>query len=504
MLKYAHMVYNKDEKYYILEVWATPTFGRKPIYTKHESVDEGNVIDVLKSAIPKFAVIRQEIKHLYDVYRGNQEILNREKTVRPEINNRCVVNHANEIVSFKVSYLLSEPIMYVNRGTRDVNDGINQLNEYMHLESKPVKDKQIADDFNICGRAYRMVLPRKNPDEEDAAPFIIYTLDPADTFVVRYSGLGHEIVCSVYLIKETDTFGIEHEIACVYTDSMYFEVDIAGAGIQDMTIRKKEPHALGRVPVFEYVNNESQLGSFEIVETVLDAINKLASNRLDGTEQTVQSLMVFNNCEVDSDDISRITQMGAVNVKSPPGVTAGIEMLSPELNQQDQQVQMDDLYRKVLSITGMPAQSNENTSDSSNNGAAFMRGGWYSADARAKDSEALWKKAETEFLKLTLKICRDFNKLDLMASDVDMKFTRRNYEDIQNKSQALLNMLSAGVNPLYALTQCGLFSNPSEVYTASMKYMEKWLMDAQSMEHEPDPESDSDDGAKSDRKDVSA
>lgn len=464
-----------------------PTFGRKPIYTKYQTVDESNLMEVLSAAMNDFSIMREQILHLYAVYRGNQAILQREKNVRPEINNKCVRNHANEIVSFKVSYLLSEPIMYVKRGTRDVAREINQLNEYMHLESKSAKDKEIADDFNICGHAFRMVLPAATPEDEDRAPFRIYTLDPSGAFVIRHSGLGHEVVCGVYLISNVDPLNVVHETACVYTKDRYFEVEFSSAGYASGSIRKREPHSLGCVPIFEYINNESQLGSFEIVETLLDAINTLESNRLDGTEQTVQSLMVFKNCEADADEVAAISQLGAVNIKASNGVDAGIELLSPDLNQQDQQVLMDSLYKTVLTITGMPAQSSENKSDSSNNGAVFMRAGWYSADARAKDSELLWKQSETEFLRLALKICRDYGKLELRVSDVDMKFTRRNYEDILSKSQSLTNMLTAGIHPLYAIAQCGLFSDPSEVFSESTPYLKKWVYEEDGEEEEDAP-----------------
>ena len=458
-----------------------PTFGRRQIFTSATSVNDANVHDILTSALAVFASNKNEIKHLYDVYKGNQRILNKSKLVRPEINNKCIVNHANEIVSFKVSYLLSEPIMYIARGNKASSDNINALNDFMHLEGKAAKDKQIADDFNICGVAYRMPLPNTLYDgkSRDESPFKLYTLDPENTFVIRSTALGNPVVCGVHIIVSIDETGVEHNIACVYTDKMYYEIDCNVAPGIPGTIRKREPHALGVVPIFEYINNECRLGAFEVVETQLEAINVLTSNRIDAVEQSVQSLMVFKNCEIDAESFDEIREMGGVQIKSGNGVNADLDLLANDLNQTDQQVFMDDLYHKVLAITGMPAPANEN-SDSSNNGAVFMRGGWYSADARAKDSELLWKQSETAFLRLVLKICRDMGALDLSVADVDMKFTRRNYEDILSKSQSLVNMLSAGVDPLSSLTQCGLFGDPNEVYKRSEPYLKKWVYEEES------------------------
>ena len=463
-----------------------PTFGRKPIYTRYERIDAGNVADVLAETYGDYTLQAQQIRHLFDVYRGKQGILYKTKTVRPEINNKIVCNHANEIVSFKVSYLLSEPIMYVQRGNDSVTDAIAQLNEFMFLESKDTKDKEIADHFNIGGVAYRLVLPRSDYEKGgEYAPFCIYTLDPDRTYVVRSGGIGHEVLCGIYLINRRDADNRLREIACVYTDKEYFEIEPRTKNILVHT-----GHTLGCVPIFEYINNEARLGSFELVETILDAINGLESARLDGTEQAVQHLLMFKNCEIDADGLQKLREMGAVNVKAPQGVDADIKTIVTELVQGDQQIFLDSLYETVLDIAGMPAAST-NVSDSSNNGAVFMRSGWWAADARAKDSEKLWRKSETEFLRLVLRICSTIAGTDLRLADVGIKFTRRNYEDILSKSQTLTNMLSAGIHPKYAIEQSGLFYDPAEVYRESEPYMRKWLID----EEPEEPEEPEDAGA---------
>ena len=52
------------------------------------------------------------------------------------------------------------------------------------------------------------------------------------------------------------------------------------------------------IPIIEYPINSARLGAFEIVLSVLDAINTVQSNRLDGIEQFVQSLIVLINSEI--------------------------------------------------------------------------------------------------------------------------------------------------------------------------------------------------------------
>src|SRR3712207_7928940 len=83
-------------------------YGRRMIKTSVSEINDNNVLDVLLKALTVHHMNRGEIQYLYDYYCGKQPIINRVKDVRPEINNKVVVNRANEIVSFKVGYRSEE------------------------------------------------------------------------------------------------------------------------------------------------------------------------------------------------------------------------------------------------------------------------------------------------------------------------------------------------------------------------------------------------------------
>ena len=137
---------------------ARALFGRRVIYTDVAEINAGNIIDVLQKALFVHLQNSADIDYLYRYYRGDQPVLYREKEVRPEICNKVVENRANEIVSFKVGYLMGEPIQYVSRSDdKMVADKITTLNGYCLSEDKAAKDKELADWFHICGTAYRMV-----------------------------------------------------------------------------------------------------------------------------------------------------------------------------------------------------------------------------------------------------------------------------------------------------------------------------------------------------------
>ena len=442
-------------------------YGRRVITTDATEITSGNIVAELKEALNTHLLNRGEIEYLWNYYRGKQPILERTKEVRPDICNKIVENRANEIVSFKVGYLCGEPIQYVGRNSdENVSQAIAELNEMMFSENKAAKDKEVVEWQMIGGTAYRLVLPDKK-GSEDEAPFEMNTLDPRDTFVVYSSDVGNKPMFAVKYREDKE----HRRIASVYTKDRYWK-------LIDDTIVEEERHTLGMIPIFEYPANNARQGAFEIVLPLLDAINTVASNRMDGIEQFVQAFIKFINCDITADDFTKLKDMGAIKVKSVDGQQADVDLVTNELNQMQTQTLVDYLYQTVLTVCGMPNR-NGGSSTSDTGSAVLLRDGWSLAEARAKDSELMFKKSEQEVLKLILRIIRDTQGLSdaiylLRLRDIDSRFTRRNYDNIQSKSQVLVSMLQQNkIHPRLAFTSCGLFCDAENAYQMSMDYFEE-------------------------------
>lgn len=439
-------------------------FGRRVITTDADEITRGNILEELQAAMNIHNVNSEEINYLYEYKNGKQPILNRIKEIRPEICNRIVENRANEIVTFKVSYSFGKPVQYVNRTCDDtLSDEINMLNEFVFAEGKAAKDKELANWFTTCGTSYRMVLPVKDPSENES-PFEIYTLDPRYSFVVYHSGLGNKPKMGVKYVKLKNST----TLYSVYTENTYFE-------IMDDLIVKEEPHSLGRIPIIEYPANMERLGAFEIVLPLLDAINDTASNRLDGVEQFIQSILVLKGVDINDEDFKALKQEGGLKLPAD----GDAHYLVQELNQTQTQTLMDDMYDTVLTICGMPNR-NGGSSTSDTGTAVIMRDGWSAAEARAQDTETIFKQSEKEFLKLVISIANTYQDMNLKLSAIDIKFTRRNYENILEKSQVLTTMLANGkIHPRLAFEHCGMFTDPENAYRVSDEYYREHKQDVQ-------------------------
>lgn len=444
--------------------------GRRPIFTTigPKEVNSGNVIDLLTKALPIHKRNAAEIDYLYNYYRGYQPIVNREKDVRPEINNKIVENRADEIVSFKTGYLIGEPIQYVGRNKdNDVSEKVSELNNYMLSEDKPTLDTELVDWMHICGVGYRMTLPDPDDvDDIDEAPFEVYTLDPRTTFVIRQNVIGKPIVANVTYTVAVNDMGQEHEIYSVYTRDKYFE-------ISDGKVVKDIPQYLG-FPIIEYPLNFSRQGAFEKVIPLLDAINTTESNRVDGIEQFIQALLLFHNVDISSEDYGQLRRDGAIKFKDvDANMKAEIKYLTEELNQTQTQTLVDHMYNTVLTICGMPNR-NGGSSTSDTGAAVELRDGWSAAESRAKTTEQMFKRSENQFLKSTIRICRTLRGMDLRISDIETRFTRRNYGNITEKANVLVAMLNnPKIAPILAFIHCGMFSDPALAYEMSREYAEE-------------------------------
>lgn len=440
--------------------------GRREITTSVITVNRDNVAAVLQNAYQKHTANRAEIEYLYKYYKGKQPVLGRVKEVRPEICNKVVENRANQIVTFRVGYTVGKPVQYISSvGTDEVSQAVARLNDMMRIAGKATKDKLLVEWQMICGTGYRIVLPKQEKD--DKVPFDLYTADPRQTFVIYRNDIGHTPLAGVYYTVADNKDMTFH----VYTPNEYYRID----GWQPGTIVEEAKNTLGRIPVVEYPLNMARIGAFEVVLPLLDELNNLESNRMDSVEQFVQSLLIAINCQFDDDvTANTIREAGMVAIKSVGENKADLKVISESLDQQQTQTLKQAILDAIYEIAGIPSQSNGRTSDSSNNGAVILKNGWQGAETRAQDYEQMFREPEQKTLDLVSIICRGLSDLSFDASDVEPKFTRRNYEDLLSKSQTLVTMLGQEkIHPQCAYEACGLFIDTQEAYNMGMDWYEQ-------------------------------
>ena len=449
--------------------------GRRMIFSGEKEVTESNVIDVLTKALAVHYLNRREIIFLQKYNKGIQPILNRTKQYNSHINNTIVVNIANEITTFKSAEFAGEPIQYVSRrgnkgvedDKREIPEKVAQINDMMLSESKQTLDLTLAHNMFICGTAYRLCYhddgKRKTEDYMDEAPFEIAIPDVENTFVVYRNDVKKTPLMGVtYVYKDPPESSVEY--TC-YTANETYTIEGLPLSEGGLEITDRKRHNFGMVSLIEYPCNPDRIGAFEVVLPLLDAINLTQSNRLDGVEQFIQALMVFDGVEISREDFMKLRDLGAIKLPPTPAGQAGsskkLYYLTDQLDQSQTQTLVNSMEQIVLKIVGMPSQGDASTGDSSNNGAVIMRNGWWHAESRAMQTQAMWKKAETDFLKVVLKICSDTDTLTgLKISDLEPRFWRQSYEDLLVKTQSFSTLRTSGMPAIQAFKFSHLSRDP--------------------------------------------
>ena len=454
--------------------------GRREIFTDVKEITKENISKVLADAFEVHLLNVTEIKYLQEYERGVQPILNRIKEVRPEINNKIVENHAAEITAFKVGYVFGSPITFVQRASVDIggNNGEEDdkklaiLNEMMFEEGKSAQDQVLGKDISVCGVGYRIVLPKKVKDGVSA--FSILRLNPRNAFVIKLNDIYKKPIVGVSYVQLSD----ESYRVGAYTANEYFELE--GNDLSSLKVVKTDANRIGVQPIIEYKNDDDRMGCFERVISLLDALNEATSDRLNGLAQFVQSILWMNNCEIDSEQMEQMKDKLGLLTKSEPGNPASVEYLTATLDQAQTQTLIDYLYEQVLQIAGVPGREQ---STGGNTGQAIMlSNGWQIAETHARSVEQTFAESEREMLKVVLRILsltETGEVAELKLSDIDVKFSRNRTDSLLVKTQGLMNQLQAGIHPLIAITNCGLYSDPQSVWNDSRPYLGKWLYDAE-------------------------
>lgn len=445
-------------------------YGRKIAYANYSEVTEDNVVQIAAVGLSTLNWNRSAIRYLYDYYKGDQPSLYRTKTVRDDINNPVVENHAFEIVSFQNGQTYGEPVQCVAlRNDAKVNDGVDRLNNYNRNAGKEVADIESGEYTSAVGQGYKAIQRTRGK----AIPYRIISLDPMNTIIV-YSLETKEPLLSLQVLKDSKNeqylhcFSETHEYKIKNSTLQILEVD-------ENVAKRSRLHVFGGIPIVEYPNNAARLSDIELVISLLDGINEIQSNRVDDIAQNVQSYFKFVNCDIDRESFESMKQAGAIVVQSNAmnGAVADVGVITQSLDQNGTQVAKEDIYENALDILAMPNREGNTGGDTA--GAVQLRNGWDMARQRANLKDPFIASADKRLNKVALnviRIAKGENECPIDELDYEVHIVHSPTDNLLVKAEALDILLRVGIHPLVALKVCGLWADCEKVYTQSKEYLD--------------------------------
>lgn len=432
-------------------------YGRKVAYTDIFDVQRSDVLELLGATIGIFAQNKEAINYLWNYYKGDQPVLYRTKINRSDINNKIVENRAYELVQHYVAQTYGEPIMCVARKDKQhMHEAVDMLNEFSKNANKPARDIVIGEWQNAVGFAYVGVIA----DAKDG--FRIVNISPMKCYVI-YNEMTGEAVMSVQELRDSKK-NIYYK--CCTKNTAYT--------VKDSKIVSEEPHIFGVVPILECPLNYSRISAIEVVITLFDAINQMASNRLDAIEQFTQAFIKFVNCEIDKETFEEMKANGAFMVKSTGDAKGDVEIMSEELDQQQAQIAKDDYLQAAWDISAMPNKEGNTGGDTA--GAVELRNGHVFARERAKLKDHFVVESQKGLYELILTVVNAGKsadeRLDITTNDFDIVISHSPTDNMQLKAQTLKILLDCGIHPLAAIKACGLWSDAENIFLVSKPYLD--------------------------------
>ena len=462
------------------------TYGRKTILadlTENELLSlpleeqDKVIIKILTNSMPIHDQNWLETRYLKDYYNGDQDIKDKVKYIREEINNKVVENWAYAFVDFKKALLLGKPIQYVQLDDKD-GEEVSTLNKYVKYEDKTRKDQEIYEDVLVCGRGFRYV----NKDamfvnEDDQSPFEIINCPVEDTEIVYSSKLGNEQLFAFIVTNMEKMMPMKNaEGVVVFEPKQYQEITVYLRNKQIVysnetgsitRIKEPIPIVLNEHIISEYYVNRKRISLIEIGKDLFDSINNIESLDSDDLEQFVNAILVFTNAKVSEEDLQDIRDMGALCIASSEGQKASVELLEQRLNSSETQTMYERRLKALHNILGIPEASDNGELGSGDTGKAKATGqGYTSSTIRVQNDETMIKSCDKKVLKVILKICKSVsnsNIKSLLVSQLDNNLQIDQRDNLLVKTQGLMNLYSCDIPRATANSIVNLFSDPNAV-----------------------------------------
>ncbi len=252
----------------------------------------GRLIARHRTELPRFS-------RLAAYYNGDHAILSRKRESQAVPNNRLMANHARYITDMTVSYLISNPVTYSVSEGYDIEP---VKNEYFQ-QSVAAVDCELEKNASIYGRAYEAVYADENANPRSAV------LPTENTFVVYSNTADRRRLFGVHYYEALNIDGRKCGVrAAVYTpsDTYYFKGDTES--YSDLYLESVQTNYFGDVNIIEYENNTERSGDFEDEISLIDAYNLLMSDRVNDKEQFVDSLLLLQGIEIDSERARKLRQ----------------------------------------------------------------------------------------------------------------------------------------------------------------------------------------------------
>lgn len=301
--------------------------------------------EILEYCIKQHQGTLARLNKLSDYYDGKQDISNR-TFGNPNIpNHKIVANHAKYIVDIATGFLVGNPIAYSGSQVDKILDEYSRMDIISH-------DTELEKDLSVFGIGYELMYLA--PVDEGDTEIRIKSIDPRGIFLVTDDTVDKNPLFGVHYQQRFKLDGsLNYYLINVYTEDKIFTYHAKGLSKGQMTLFEESEHYFGAVPVVEYRNNEERQGDFEQQISQFDAYNLLQSDRINESEQRVNSILFIKGFTLGEDNLTHDSIIETTEKDSD------LKWLIKEIKEADNEVLRQSLLDDIHKFSYIPSMTDE-------------------------------------------------------------------------------------------------------------------------------------------------
>lgn len=301
--------------------------------------------EILEYCIKQHQGTLARLNKLSDYYDGKQDISNR-TFGNPNIpNHKIVANHAKYIVDIATGFLVGNPIAYSGSQVDKILDEYSRMDIISH-------DTELEKDLSVFGIGYELMYLA--PVNEGDTEIRIKSIDPRGIFVVTDDTVDKNPLFGVHYQQRFKLDGsLNYYLINVYTEDKIFTYHAKGLSKGQMKLFEESEHYFGAVPVVEYRNNEERQGDFEQQISQFDAYNLLQSDRINESEQRVNSILFIKGFTLGEDNLTHDSIIETTEKDSD------LKWLIKEIKEADNEVLRQSLLDDIHKFSYIPSMTDE-------------------------------------------------------------------------------------------------------------------------------------------------
>lgn len=385
------------------------------IYKDRDLLNEDGSIpsELLAKCIENHIAVSDRYMKLNDYYEGRHGILNRTFD-NPNIpNNKLVCNHAEYITDIAVGYVFGSPIVYSGEDAEELNSIFTSIDEDSH-------NSELGIDISILGVGYELLYM-----SDDEVPYPeLAVLSPMNTFIVADTTVKNKPMFAVSYNEKLDINDTKlgYDVN-VYTESEiihYFFTDLGSRSPQE---KDREEHYFNEIPIIEYQNNKKIRGDFEGVISLIDAYNKLQSDRVNDKEQLVDAFLVLigqslgDSKEEVSETVKYLTENKIIELDKDGDAKWLVKQLDEEQTEVLKKAIKDDIHE----FSKVPCLTDE--SFVGNSSGVAMKYKLIGFEGLGKTKERYFKRGLRQRLKIMSNIS-NIKAKNINSNDIDITMKR--------------------------------------------------------------------------------